>query len=128
MAPKREKNRHPSEASLCRYRDYISFLNTWSGSRRDGVLILINLLICPRTHWLHLNITSKNAFNVAAIYMNVDQSHIILSVVYRALWAIREDMAQLISLLPSMHFKSMNSLIVGDFNLPFINWTISSLT
>ena len=77
---------------------------------------------------LHNEVTVNNAFNVCVISIGKANCRATIAVVYRAPWANKNDTKNLLSYLSSLAPKSKRFIVVGDFNLPQINWFDSSDT
>ena len=70
----------------------------------------------------------NNAFNVYVISIGQANCRATIAVVYRAPWANKNDTKNLLSYLSSLAPRSKRFTVVGDFNLPKINWFDSSDT
>ena len=93
-----------------------------------GVLIFANPKYVPVAHVLHNEVTVNNAFNVCVISIGKANCRATIAVVYRAPWANKNNTKNLLYYLSSLAPKSKRFIVVGDFNLPKINWFDSSDT
>ena len=118
----------PSELPLHYFRNYVGFSNVRANMKGGGVLIFANPKYVPVAHVLHNEVTVNNAFNVCVISIGKANCRATIAAVYRAPWANKNDTKNLLSYLSSLAPKSKRFIVVGDFNLPKINWFDSSDT
>ena len=96
--------------------------------RGGGTLLLINPRLLPRGSAISKPISPSNAYNISAASVMLGDKKTFIIAVYRPPWGSHEDLKSLICDLNTLIRHSLPVVLVGDFNLPKINWFNRSLT
>ena len=96
--------------------------------RGGGSMLLINPRLLPRKTIISRRISNSDAYNISAACVSLGDQKTFVIAAYRPPWASREDLKALIQDLSLLVRRSVPIILMGDFNLPRINWVDRSFT
>jgi exonuclease III len=114
------------ESSLDSYRldGYTHLCSNRSSKQGGGVIMYISNSISSVQHAISTAV--NDAYNVCSAVIHAQAAKILVITVYRAPWASVADTISFCDLLDDLISKHPNLIMVGDFNLPGVQWSADS--
>lgn len=107
---------------------FSSFVDCRLGKKGGGVLMLVNTELRPRLFSVGSKSDVGSTCNTVTVVMGTHKNSLQVTVVYRPSDTNAEDTKRLAKYLANTTKCATRSLITGDFNLPYIDWTVPSNT